>query len=69
MSSNANGTAEKNPFDITEKMVRAGVLALYNDDWGMEPGEWTVKRVYEAMERARLEASVIPMDAAAPTKS
>lgn len=39
--------------EITEGMIRAGVNALYTRDFGEEPGEWTVKRVYQAMEAAR----------------
>ena len=48
-----------NPDDeITSEMIRAGVTAFYSvRDWGEEPGEWAVERIYRAMRGARPAAS------------
>jgi len=41
-------------IEVTPEMIRAGCEALYVRDWGQEPGEWAVTRVYRAMETERV---------------
>jgi hypothetical protein len=42
--------------EITPKMLEAGLRALYVRDWGEEPGDWAVTRVYRAMTAARVSS-------------
>ena len=43
-------------IEVTPEMIEAGVRAFYVRDWGEEPGEWAVVRIYLAMEASRAGA-------------
>ena len=39
--------------ELTPEMIKAGVEAFYSDDWGKEPAESAVSRIFKAMLAAR----------------
>jgi hypothetical protein len=36
-------------IEVTEKMIAAGLSALFEQGSAGEPGEWTVERIFRAM--------------------